>query len=304
MIAASAPAPADPRRSRRLWLLASRPATLPVSISPVLVGVATAAHDHRVHAAVSLLALVVAIALQVGVNYANDYSDFRRGADNAARQGPPRASSSGLVPPRTVLLTAAVAFSAAAAAGLAVALLSQAWLIGVGAACIAAAWLYTGGPRPYGYAGFGEVFVFVFFGLVATCGTVYVNEGRVTPLAVLGGAAMGCFAAAVLLLNNIRDISTDAAAGKRTLAVRAGRAVAQQLLLALLVAPYLIGVATVLGGGAPPLVLLPLLTLALIVEPLRASARNAAGPLIRALLGTVRAMALFAALWALALALS
>ncbi len=289
---------------RRVWLLASRPATLPASISPVLVGVSVAAHDNHIRAAPALLALVVAIALQVGVNYANDYSDFRRGADTPARIGPVRAAASGLVPPRQVLYAALAAFAVAAAAGLAVSLLTDLWLIGVGAACIAAAWFYTGGPRPYGYAGLGEAFVFVFFGLVATCGTTYVGEGRIPLLAVLGAIAMGCFACAILLLNNIRDVGTDAAAGKRTLAVRIGRSRARGVLFALVAIAYAMPILAVLTGRVAPLGLLPLLTAPLLVIPLRNSAQHTGPPLIRALVGTARTMALYAVLWALSMVLT
>jgi 1,4-dihydroxy-2-naphthoate polyprenyltransferase len=300
-------APAAVQRAisrRRLWLIASRPATLPASICPVLVGASVAAHDHRVRTAVSLLSLLVAMALQVGVNYANDYSDFRRGADTPARIGPLRAAASGLVEPRAVLLAAVAALGVAAFAGLAVAILVQPWLIAVGAVCLAAAWLYTGGPRPYGYAGLGELFVFVFFGLVATCGTAYVNEGRIPLLALLGGIAIGCLACAVLLLNNIRDVDTDAAAGKRTLAVRAGRRAARRLLFALVIVAYAMPVVAVLTGRVSALGLLPLVSAPLLIAPLRASSQRGGAPLIRALVGTARTMAAFAVLWALAVVFS
>jgi 1,4-dihydroxy-2-naphthoate octaprenyltransferase len=289
---------------RRLWIAASRPATLPASISPVLVGVSIAAHDHRVRIAAALLTLVVAMALQIGVNYANDYSDFRRGADTPARIGPIRAAASGLVAPRHVLYAALASFTVAACAGLAVALIAGPWLVAVGATCIAAAWFYTGGPRPYGYAGFGELFVFVFFGLVATCGTVYVNERHIPLLALFGGVAMGCFAVAVLLLNNIRDVESDAAAGKRTLAVRTGRAAARGLFFTMLGVAYAMPVVAVLTGRAAPLALLPLVTAPLTIVPLRNSAQRAGPPLIRALIVTARTMALYAIAWAIAMVFS
>ena len=302
---ASASIASHGRPSRgRVWLLAARPATLPVSISPVLVGASVAAHDHRVRIAAALLALVVALALQVGVNYGNDYSDFKRGADTPARIGPVRAAASGLIPPRHVLYAALASFGVAAAAGFAVALIAAPWLIAVGAACIAAAWFYTGGPRPYGYAGFGELFVFVFFGLVATCGTTFVNEGRVTLLAVLGGVAMGCFAVAVLLLNNIRDVDTDAAANKRTLAVRIGRPRARRALIAAFAIAYAMPVVAVLTGRVAALALVTLATAPLAVVPLRNSAQRAGPALIRALVTTVRTMSVFAIAWALSLVFS
>ena len=289
---------------RRMWLLAARPATLPVSIAPVLVGASVAAHDQHVRIAQSLLALVVAIALQVGVNYANDYSDFVRGADNPTRIGPLRAAASGLIPPRRVLVAAIAALAVAGVAGLVLSALSAPWLIAVGAACVLAALLYTGGPRPYGYIGLGEVFVFVFFGLVATIGTAYVNEMRIGLLAAFGGIAMGCFASAILLINNIRDIETDAAAGKRTLAVRIGRSAARATLYVLVAVAYLMPLLAWATGRARPLVLLSLLTAPLLYAPLRATAHRTGPALIRALIWTVRTMALFAIVWALTLVLS
>jgi len=265
--------------------------------------VSVAAHDGRIRIAAAVLALIVAMALQVGVNYANDYSDFRRGADTPARIGPVRAAASGLVPARHVLYAALFAFAVAAGAGLAASLLTAPWLVGVGAACIAAAWLYTGGPRPYGYAGLGEAFVFVFFGLVATCGTVFVNEGGIPVLALLAGVSMGCFACAILLLNNIRDVDTDAPAGKRTLAVRIGRGRARSVLLALVVIAYAMPALAVLTGLTRPTLLLTLLTAPLMTIPLRNSAQRTGPPLIRALVVTARTMALFAIAWAVALVL-
>ncbi len=294
------PGHARPQMSRRrLWLVAARPATLPASISPVLVGVSVAAHDGRVRVAPALLAMVVAMALQVGVNYANDYSDFVRGADTPARIGPLRAAASGMVPARQVLYAALASLSVAAAAGLAISLLTAPWLLGVGAACIAAAWLYTGGPRPYGYAGLGEVFVFVFFGLVATCGTAFVAVGSISLPAVLGGVAMGSFACAILLLNNIRDLETDAAAGKRTLAVRVGRPAARALLVALLALALAMPVVAVLSDRGGALLLLPLAAAPFLYVPLRNSAQRGGPPLIRALVVTARTMALYAVLLAI-----
>ncbi|MHB8313006.1 MAG: 1,4-dihydroxy-2-naphthoate octaprenyltransferase, partial [Candidatus Dormibacteria bacterium] len=169
----------------RLWWHASRPATLAASISPVVVGLGVAAHLGGISWTRSLAALGVAVALQFGVNYANDYSDFHRGADTASRLGPPRAAASGVIPPGLVLGAALASFLVAALIGVWLCAVTSWWLLGVGAVCLLAAWLYTGGPRPYGYRGYGELAVFVFFGLVATCGTVYVEVGRVGPLAVL-----------------------------------------------------------------------------------------------------------------------
>jgi 1,4-dihydroxy-2-naphthoate octaprenyltransferase len=234
-----------------VWWLALRPATLAAAVAPVLAGTAVAVHENGARPWAGIAALVVALALQIGVNLANDYSDFVHGADNPQRIGPLRASSSGIVAPERVKWAAIAAFAVAAITGLALSLATDWRLIVVGAACILAAWLYTGGPRPYGYLGLGELFVFIFFGLVATVGTVYVQELRVTALAVLAGCGIGCLATAILVLNNLRDIETDAAAGKRTLATRIGRGPTLALLLVLVCAAFAIPIvilATRLAG--------------------------------------------------------
>jgi 1,4-dihydroxy-2-naphthoate octaprenyltransferase len=235
----------------RVWWLALRPATLAAAVAPVLAGTAVALHENGARPWAGMAALVVALALQIGVNLANDYSDFVRGADSPQRIGPLRASSSGIVAPERVKWAAIAAFTVAGIIGLALSLATDWRLIVVGAACILAAWLYTGGPRPYGYLGLGELFVFIFFGLVATVGTVYVQELRVSPLAVLAGSGIGCLATAILVLNNLRDIETDAAAGKRTLATRIGRGPTLVLLLVLVCTAFAVPIvilATRLAG--------------------------------------------------------
>ena len=221
----------------RVWWSAVRPATLAASVAPVLAGTAVAIHEGGARWGAGIAALIVALAMQLGVNFANDYSDHVRGAD-AERVGPVRAASSGIVSPRQVRWAAIAAFSVTAIAGVALSLAVDWRLLLVGAACLLAGWLYTGGPRPYGYLGLGEVFVFVFFGLVATVGTAYVETGRVTTLAVLMGCGVGFMATAILVLNNLRDIDTDTAAGKRTLATRIGRRPTRVLLLALVCAAF------------------------------------------------------------------
>lgn len=221
----------------RVWWSAVRPATLAASVAPVLTGTAIGVEEGGVRWAAGLGALVVGLAMQLGVNFANDYSDFRRGADRV-RVGPVRAASSGIVRPEVVRAAALGAFAIAGLAGLVLSLAVDWRLLLAGAASIAAAWLYTGGPRPYGYLGLGEVFVFVFFGLVATLGTVYVETGHVSPLAVTFACAMGFLACAILVLNNLRDLDTDAAAGKRTLATRIGRERTRVLLSALVTAAF------------------------------------------------------------------
>jgi 1,4-dihydroxy-2-naphthoate octaprenyltransferase len=221
----------------QVWWSAVRPATLAASVAPVLAGTAVAIHMGGARWWAGFAALVVGVGMQLGVNFANDYSDFERGAD-ANRVGPVRAASSGVVDPRQVRWAAIGAFGVAGAAGLALSLAVDWRLLLVGAACLLAGWLYTGGPRPYGYLGLGEVFVFVFFGLVATIGTVYVETGRITALSVLVGCGIGFLATSILVLNNLRDIETDAAAGKRTLATRLGRPNTRILLLVLVAAAF------------------------------------------------------------------
>src|SRR6266516_7907019 len=202
----------------RVWWSAIRPATLAASVAPVLAGSAIAVHEGGLRWWAGIAALAVAAGMQVGVNLANDYSDHVRGADRQ-RVGPLRAASSGVIAPARVRSAAIAAFGVAAVAGVAVSLAVDWRLLFVGAACLLAGWLYTGGPRPYGYLGLGEVFVFVFFGLVATVGTAYVETGRVTELAILMGCGIGFLATAILVLYNLRDIDTDQAAGHRSFVV-------------------------------------------------------------------------------------
>jgi 1,4-dihydroxy-2-naphthoate octaprenyltransferase len=286
-----------PLTPARVWWLASRPATLAASVSPVLVGTACALHAGRPRLVSGLLALVVALAIQVGVNYANDYSDFRRGADTPRRRGPVRAAASGLVPPRHVMWAAIGAFAVAAGAGLVLSLLTDPRLLLAGALAIVAAWLYTGGPRPYGYLGLGEVFVFVFFGLVATCGTTYVEIGFVTPLSVTGAVAMGALACAILVLNNLRDIETDAEAHKRTLAVRIGREATRTLLAALFLLATLMPIAAFALGYAGRWIVEPIITLPLAITVWRLSARDDPKTLVDALKRTAQLEVWFALLW-------
>jgi 1,4-dihydroxy-2-naphthoate polyprenyltransferase len=206
----------------RLWLAGARPRTLGVAVAPVLVGTAAAHGDGTdISWMRALLALVVALALQVGVNYANDYSDGVRGTD-AERKGPVRLTASGLASPSAVRTAALLALVVAALAGFVLAAVTTWWLLLLGAAAIAAAVLYTGGPRPYGYSGLGEFMVLAFFGFVATAGSAFVQAERVPATAWWGSVVVGAIACAILLVNNIRDVPTDTVAGKRTLAVRIG----------------------------------------------------------------------------------
>ncbi|WP_243064898.1 1,4-dihydroxy-2-naphthoate polyprenyltransferase [Humibacter sp. RRB41] len=225
------------------WVGGARLRTLPLAIAPVLVGTGAAvdASDPGVfHWIRAILCLVVALCLQIGVNYANDYSDGIRGTD-AYRIGPSRLTGSGKAKPRVVLAVALVFFGLAALAGLLLVVASQQWwLLIVGAAAIAAAWFYTGGKHPYGYYGLGEIFVFVFFGLVATAGTMYVQVLNVSQVAWFGAVAVGLFACAVLVVNNLRDIAVDEEAGKRTLSVLIGRAWSRVLFAIFVLVPFLI----------------------------------------------------------------
>jgi 1,4-dihydroxy-2-naphthoate octaprenyltransferase len=288
----------------RVWWSAVRPATLAASVAPVLAGTAIAVHEGGPRLGAGLLALVVGVAMQLGVNFANDYSDFARGADTPRRIGPLRAASSGVVPPDHVRWAAIAAFGVAAVAGLILSLATDWRLLVAGAACLLAGWLYTGGPRPYGYLGLGEVFVFIFFGLVATVGTVYVETLRVTPLAILIGSAMGCIATAILVLNNLRDIDTDAAAGKRTLATRIGRPRTRFLLVALVCVAFAIPVLVVFLKLASATVLLVALAIPIAVVPVRIAYETAAGPpLVRALKRMAITELAYALLFALGLLL-
>jgi 1,4-dihydroxy-2-naphthoate polyprenyltransferase len=268
------------------WVQGARPRTLVAAVCPVLVGTAAAAAEGPVVAWRAAAALVVALALQVGVNYANDYSDGLRGADTPDRLGPVRLTATGLAAPAAVRRAAAIAFAVAALAGLALAVAVDLRLLLVGGAAIAAAVLYTGGPRPYGYAGFGELAVLVFFGLVATCGSAYVQLERVPAPALAGSLVVGLGAVAILLANNVRDIDGDRLAGKRTLAVRLGRRRSRDLFTAVVAAMF--AVAVLLGLARPP-VLITLAAAPLAVVPVRLVRSREDGPgLIAALGATAR----------------
>jgi len=258
------------------WLAGARPRTLPAAVAPVLVGSGAAAAQDGFRPGPAVLALVVALALQVAVNYANDYSDGRRGTD-ADRVGPMRLVGSGTAAPRQVLIAAALAFGVAAVAGLALAALSSWWLVAVGAVCIGAAWTYTGGPVPYGYRALGEVFVFVFFGLVAVVGTTFAQTRRLDGLAFAAAVPIGLLIVAVLVVNNLRDVHGDAAVGKRTLAVLLGGQRTRLFFTALLVLPFVL---IALIGAARPWALLGLLAAPLAVPPVRAVLGGGRGPVL------------------------
>jgi 1,4-dihydroxy-2-naphthoate octaprenyltransferase len=281
------------------WVEGARPRTLPAAVAPVLVGTGAAYALGRSNSAYALLALLVALALQIGVNYANDYSDGIRGTDQA-RVGPVRLVGQGLANPGNVKLMAMLSFAGAALFGLALVALSNTFvMLLIGAASIAAAWHYTGGRHPYGYSGLGEVFVFVFFGLVATLGTTYTQAHTVSAASIAGAVGVGAIASAILVANNLRDIPTDQAHGKRTLAVRLGAARTRTLYAALLAVAL---VCVLVAAFIHPTALIALLSFVLAVPLLRRVLRGALGrDLVPVLSGTGRFELVYAALLALGL---
>jgi 1,4-dihydroxy-2-naphthoate polyprenyltransferase len=278
------------------WVGGARPRTLPTAVSPVLVGTGAAVGAGAVQPVRAVLALVVAVALVVGVNYANDYSDGIRGTDDE-RVGPVRLVGSRLAAPTAVRNAAFVCFSVAALAGLTlVSLTGLWWLVAVGAVCIAGAWFYTGGRRPYGYAGLGELAVFVFFGLVGVLGTTLTQSGPPGALAIIGAVGVGALACAVLVVNNLRDITGDEAVGKRTLAVVLGDTDTRRLYAALALLPLLLS--AVAGIRSWPM-LLGLLALPLAVAPVRKVLGGADGRRLVRVLGDTTLLLLA---WSLATA--
>jgi 1,4-dihydroxy-2-naphthoate octaprenyltransferase len=224
----------------RIWFLAARPKTLPVGLAPVLVGAALAIEQDEFSLGPFLAALFGALFIQVGANLANDYSDARRGADTDDRLGPLRVTAGALVPPRQVLIATYITFGLAVLCGIYLIAVAGWVILAIGAASIVAGLLYTGGPRPYGYAGLGELFVFLFFGLVAVTGTYYVLTKTLDATAIALAVPVGLMASAVLVVNNVRDIDTDRRAGKNTLAVRLGRSRTRLLYAGMLAAAYVI----------------------------------------------------------------
>ncbi len=260
----------------RIWLMAARPRTLPAAVAPVLVGTALAGHDDHFRALAFVAALLGAVFIQIGTNLSNDYSDARRGADTEDRLGPVRVTAGGLVPPRRVLVATYVAFGLAVLVGLYLVWVAGPELLLVGAASILAGVLYTGGPRPYGYEGLGEVFVFTFFGIVAVTGSYYVHAEALPWEAFAFAVPVGLLAAAILVVNNLRDRVTDARAGKRTLAVRLGHARTLGLYAAMVYGALLVVV--VLGFVFSPWVLLALLALPLAVRLVATVRTHTDGP--------------------------
>ena len=284
----------------RDWLAGARPRTLPAAVVPVVVGSGVAFGYGRFSLWRAALALVVALALQIGVNYANDYSDGIRGTDEV-RVGPVRLVGSGLARPRQVLTAALLCFAVAGAAGLVLAAATSWWLLLPGAAAVAAAWFYTGGSQPYGYRALGEVSVFLFFGLAAVAGTAYVQMRSLSWLAVAASVPVGLLACALLVINNLRDIPTDRQTGKRTLAVVLGDKRTRLLYAACIVVPFCVAAAI---APVAPLALIALVAVPFAVPPLRRVRDGAAGPgLIAALGQTGRLQLAFGALLTVGLAI-
>jgi 1,4-dihydroxy-2-naphthoate polyprenyltransferase len=290
------------------WMAGARPRTLPASVVPVLVGTACAVGE--VHAAGAptaivwwrfVAAVVVALALQVATNYANDYSDGIRGTDDG-RVGPVRLVGSKLATPTAVKMAAMAAFAVAGLAGGALALVVGPELFVVGALSMLAGWFYTGGSKPYGYMGLGELFVFVFFGLVATMGSTYVQLERITTLSAVGGVAMGCLSCALLVVNNLRDIPTDTTAGKRTLAVRLGDLGTRWFYVGLVIVAF---GAVVASASWRLSALLALVAVVAAVPPIKVVRSGAKGrDLIAALAATGRLQLVFGVTFAIGLAIS
>jgi 1,4-dihydroxy-2-naphthoate octaprenyltransferase len=288
VIAEAAPRPGP----LAVWWIGARPRTLVAAVVPVLVGAAWAGRN-AISIPRTLLALLVAVALQIGVNYANDYFDGVGGVDTAARVGPRRLVASGLAPPRAVAAAAVVMVSIAAVAGVVLALLTTPWLIAAGVLAVLALALYSGGPKPYAASGLGEVSVFVFFGLLATCGTAFVQRDRLDASILWLAVPVGLLACALLMVNNLRDIPTDSAVGKRTLAVRLGAQTSRTLLVAVVVIALILPTVGALVRSLPWPVALTLATIPLAIGPLRVI-RNAEGrALVPALIGITRLQLLF-----------
>ncbi len=289
----------------RLWLVASRPRTLPAAVAPVLVGTALAVAEDEFRPLAFAAALIGSVFIQIGTNLANDYSDARRGADTEDRLGPVRVTAGGLMPPQRVLTGTWVAFGIAVAAGSYLAWVAGPELLVVGLVSIAAGVLYTGGPRPYGYEGLGELFVFLFFGLVAVAGSYYVQTEELTWESLALAVPVGLLAAAILVVNNVRDLDTDRRAGKRTLAVRLGRGRARDLFVAMLVVAYLVPIAIPAAGGLSWWLLAPLASLPLVPALVRDVRTRTDGPALNAALAsTGRLLAVFSLLLSAGILLS
>ncbi|HKI67682.1 MAG TPA: 1,4-dihydroxy-2-naphthoate polyprenyltransferase [Solirubrobacterales bacterium] len=276
----------------RIWLMAARPRTLPAAIAPVLVGTAVAieSEGHLPRVGAFLAALIGSIFIQIGTNLANDYSDAKRGADTVDRLGPVRVTSAGLVTPQRVLTATWVAFGVAVLCGIYLTAVAGLAILLIGVLSIAAGVLYTGGPRPYGYAGLGEVFVFLFFGLVAVNGSYYVQVERLDALPLGLSIGVGFLATAILVVNNVRDVETDRRAGKNTLAVRMGRRNAVALYRLLVLGAYVVLPLALLASETSALPLIALLSLPMAIAPMRTMSNRTDGPSLNAALAGTGAL--------------
>jgi 1,4-dihydroxy-2-naphthoate octaprenyltransferase len=286
-----------PRPGVGTWILAARPKTLAAGVAPVCVGTALAYGVGKGRALPALAALAGAVLIQIGTNLANDYFDFKKGADTAERLGPMRVTQAGLVAPGAVLAAAVVAFGAAFTVGVYLTAIAG-WPIAViGVLALASGWAYTGGPYPFGYHGLGDLFVFVFFGLVAVAGTYYAQSLALTPLSIAAGVPAGALATGLLAVNNLRDIETDRRAGKRTLVVRFGVAAGRAEYVTLLSVAYAVPLAIWAAGWTGPWTLLALLSLPAAIGPLRTVLERQGAALNAALGGTARLLVVYGALF-------
>jgi len=300
----AAPALARPRPGVGTWLLAIRPKTLTAALAPVLVGTALAVGQGVARWLPALTALLGAVLIQIGTNFTNDYYDFRKGADTHERLGPVRVTQSGLIAPRTVLMGAAVAFGLAILSGIYLVAIGGWPIVAIGLLSVLCGYAYTGGPYPLGYHGLGDLFVFVFFGLVAVMGTFYVQAGSVNPAAALASLPVGALGTALLVVNNLRDASTDVKAGKRTLIVRFGASTGRTEYVLLLLVAYLVPGVLFARGEASAWIFLSLLSLPAAVGPLRDVFRKQGRELAPTLGSTARLQLVFSVLFATGLALS
>lgn len=291
-------APSTASNKRRAWIIASRPRTLPAAVAPVVAGTALAIHDGAFRPLAALAALLAALLIQIGSNFANDLGDYLRGTDARGRVGPTRVTTAGLLTPRQVEAGMVVVFGLAALCGLYLIALGGWPILLVGVLSIAAAIAYTAGPLPFGYYGLGDLGTFVFFGLIAVGGTYYVQARALTPAVWLSGVAMGCLVTAILVVNNVRDADTDRAAGKRTLAVLLGRRGARIEYLVLLAVAYAVPLILWLSLGYRPGVLLAWLTLPLAYRQARAVLTVLGPALNKTLAGTAQLAAAYAAAFA------
>ena len=282
-----------PISQSQAWILAARPKTLPAALTPVLVGTALALHDGVFDLLPALAAALGALLLQIGSNFANDYFDFFKGADTPERLGPPRVTAMGLISPAALRWGMVVVFGLAVLVGIYLLMVGGWPIVAIGVASILAALLYTGGPFPFGYYGLGDIFVFIFFGLVAVCGTYYVQALTLTWPVAVAAVPPGLLVTAILVVNNLRDIETDRRAGKRTLAVLLGKERTQMEYVLLLALAYALLLLLWFGFGFHWLVLLPWLTLPLALRLTTQIRREVGRPLNKALAGTAQLGLLF-----------